>query len=89
MSETQLDRRYTTDREPGFYTADGRTFLGPPPDSGSTFAPDQRELRQLLVAKLRALASDIESGEFDKKYPGAGQIRQRVDRMRDIAGAME
>lgn len=58
------------------------------PPTDPTFTPDQRELRQLLAVKLRSLASDIESGEFDRKYPNPGQIRQRLDRMRNIAGAM-
>lgn len=58
-------------------------------DPDRAFTPDQPELRQLLVIKLRSLAADIESGQFGKKYPNAGQIRLRVERLRDIAGVME
>lgn len=51
------------------------------------FTPDQRELRQLLAVKLRALAADLDTESF--KRPHAGEIRQRVARLQVIAGAME
>lgn len=86
---------------PGFYTADGKTFLGPLPPSrlltkaemdapgtDPTFKPDQRELRQLIAVKLRTLANDVE-GIGSVRPAHAGEIRRAVDRLRDIAGAME
>lgn len=53
------------------------------------FAPTQPELRQLLIAKLRALATDLDTSTLGKKYPNSGEVQQRVARLGDIARALE
>ena len=53
-----------------------------------TIEPTQDELRELLIIKLRALARQLEGDNLGKRYPGSGEVRQAVARMRDIAGAL-